>query len=126
MGKTDWTKEQKLAALMALPWDVRVERDEEGDLFARIAEIPDAVADGATERELGRELWQSLYASLVLRLDRGDPIPLPAKSALPWEMLASPAWHPASAVAAPFVIHREAYLKAVDSQNAAGKFAIVV
>lgn len=84
-----WNRESKLDALMRLPWTVNVEREEDGSLFARVAEIPDAIADGDDDRSLARELWDSLRASLAFRLDHGDPIPLPAGRLLPWE---DPKW----------------------------------
>lgn len=85
MAQTDdWTREQKLLSLMLLPWTVTTERDEDGSWIARVGEIRDAIATGANEREMGIDLWESLQASLAVRLDRGDPVPLPAGSALPW------------------------------------------
>jgi predicted RNase H-like HicB family nuclease len=82
----DWTTEQKLAALMRLPWSVTVAPNvEEGYLVARVAELPSAVATGEDERALGRDLWAAIEASLACYLEFGDPIPLPAGAALPWE-----------------------------------------
>lgn len=126
MANNKWSQEEKLLALMALPWDVRVTTEDDGSLFAQVTEVRDAVADGADERELSRELWESLYASLALRLEGNLPVPLPKGHALPWEQRESPEWHPTTAVAGPLLLHREAYLKALHSQDAAGKFAIAV
>lgn len=65
MKQTTWTNEQKLAALMALTWSVSVETDPaDGSFIARVAEVPDAIATGATERELARDLFESLECSL--------------------------------------------------------------
>lgn len=86
---TAWNRESKLDALMRLPWSVTVEREDDGSLFARVAEVPDAIADGEDDKSLARDLWDSLRASLALRLDQGDPIPLPAGRLLPWE---DPQW----------------------------------
>lgn len=84
MTKREWTRELKLRALMQLPWDVRITAEDDGSLFGQIAEVSDAVADGASETELAKELWESLYESLAVRLDRGDDIPLPVGRQLPW------------------------------------------
>lgn len=82
-----WTFDQKLDALMRLRWSIAVERDEdEGYLIARVAELPDTIATGDNDRELAREMWDSLRASLGARLEHGDPIPLPKGAiVLPWQ-----------------------------------------
>lgn len=85
MTATNWTPQQKLMALMRLPWSLRIERDElDGSLIAEVAEIPDAIATGSTVKELAKDLWESLAASLQIRLEHGDMIPLPPGSVLPW------------------------------------------
>lgn len=125
MAQRQWTKDEKLLALMALPWDVQVVAEEDGSFFAKVSEIPDAVADGEDERELAREIWQSLYASLALRLDRAMPITLPDGCALPWEVQMAPPWHPDVAEAAgPLVLHGAAYKRALQAAGAAGDFAV--
>jgi predicted RNase H-like HicB family nuclease len=86
MAQQEWTRARKLAALMRLPWTVTTERNADEDyLVARVAELPSVIATGATERELARDLWESLEASLVVYLDYDDTIPLPAEQVLPWE-----------------------------------------
>ena len=80
-----WTSAERLAALMRLPWSIRVETDpHDGGLIARVTEVPDAIATGATERELAKDLWDALYLSLKVRLEHDDWIPLPAGQELPW------------------------------------------
>lgn len=70
-----WTREQKIAALLRLPWTIRPDKDvDEGYFIARVAEIPSLIATGATPEELERDFWQSLQASLEVSLDYGDPI----------------------------------------------------
>lgn len=83
----EWTREQKLAALLLLPWTIRVERDpDEGYMVARVPEVPSAIATANDEAGLERELWESLQLSLEVALDHGDPISLPAQvPVLPWE-----------------------------------------
>ncbi len=91
MTLRDWTAKQRLTSLMRLPWSIHVERDEaDGSLVAQVGEIPDAIATGASMRELAKDLWESLAASLEIRLEHGDMIPLPAGSALPWETESGP------------------------------------
>ena len=82
-----WTREQKIAALLRLPWTIRPDKDvDEGYLIARVAEIPSVIATGATPEELERDFWQSLQASLEVSLDYGDPITLPRSlRTLPWD-----------------------------------------
>lgn len=86
MPETTWSNQQKLAFLMRLPWSVRVETDPTDlSLFASVAEIPDALADAADDEELLRALWDSLYSSLSVRLEHGDPIRVPSGIVLPWD-----------------------------------------
>ncbi|HKT07800.1 MAG TPA: hypothetical protein VJR24_07895 [Gemmatimonadaceae bacterium] len=82
-----WTREQQLAALLRLPWTVKVDHDvDEQSLTARVAEIPSAIAVGASAPELTRNLWDSLRASLEVYLDYDDEIPLPpGVKRLPWQ-----------------------------------------
>jgi predicted RNase H-like HicB family nuclease len=86
MSEHVWTEESKLLALLALPWSISVSEDAaDGSLIAEVGEIPDAIATGDTEKALAIDLWESLKASLAIRLENEDPIPLPAGiSALPW------------------------------------------
>ncbi len=85
MTATNWTPQQQLMALMRLPWSLRIERDEsDGSLTAEVAEIPDAIATGDSVKELAKDLWEALAASLEIRLEHGDTIPLPPGSVLPW------------------------------------------
>lgn len=91
MTRDTWTPQQRLLALMRLPWTVRVERDEaDGSWVAQVAEVPDAIATGRSMKELARDLWESLTASLEIRLEHGDAVPLPHGSALPWRGHPSP------------------------------------
>lgn len=84
VNATQWTRDKKLAALMKLSWTVTVTKEDDGSFFARVEEIPDAVADGETEKELALQIWESLQSSLALRLDQGDDIALPSGRVLPW------------------------------------------
>jgi predicted RNase H-like HicB family nuclease len=72
--------ESEMAATIeqALAWPWRVDVTvEDGELVARVAEMPDAVATGTTHEELERDLWASIRASLRAHLEFGDPIPQP-------------------------------------------------
>jgi predicted RNase H-like HicB family nuclease len=86
-----WTRQQQLRALLRLPWTIVPSKNEsDGYLVARIAELPDVLATGDDDRELMKDLFQSLEASLMVRLDHDDSIPLPAGSMLPWEQSPDP------------------------------------
>ena len=85
MAIQNWTAQEKLAALMRLPWTLRITEEPDGSRVARVEEIPDAIATGRTSKELAVDLWESLAGSLEIRLEHDDPIPLPKGSTLPWE-----------------------------------------
>lgn len=80
---TSGARARSLVSLIRLPWTVTVE-ESHGCMIARVRELPDAIATGDTERELALDLWQAVEASLAIRLDNGDDIPLPEGSRLPW------------------------------------------
>jgi hypothetical protein len=82
-----WTREQKLQALLRLPWTFTVERNEPGRYWvARVVEVPSAIATADNERQLSREAWASLQASLEVYLDNDDDVPLPPGiQRVPWE-----------------------------------------
>jgi predicted RNase H-like HicB family nuclease len=84
MTESKLTMEERVA-LMRLPWSVRVERDEDNGLVARVAEIEDAIATGEDEKALALDLWEAIQASLTARLEHGDQVPLPKGYRLPWE-----------------------------------------
>lgn len=94
----NWSRDQKLAALMALPWTVSVEHDSDGSLIARVAEMPDSIATGETEKALARDLWESIEASLSVRLDNDDPFVVPPGITLPWELGKAPPAPPADVI----------------------------
>ncbi len=85
-----WTLDQQREHLLALPWTVQV-TSEDGDLVARVSELPGLVAVGSDERELQQELFSALEAMLDALLVHGDPISLPAHAELPWEKGKAPA-----------------------------------
>jgi predicted RNase H-like HicB family nuclease len=79
-----WTEQQKVEALLRLPWTVSVEKGPDGDFVAYVREIPGVIATGETMKALGIDLWQSLNAALQCFVEFNDDIPLPPGSALPW------------------------------------------
>lgn len=81
---TEWTLDQQRQYLLGLAWTVQV-TSEDGDLVARVAELPGLVAVGAKEKELQRELFAALEAMLDAMLVEGDPISVPGNAALPWD-----------------------------------------
>lgn len=85
-----WTQEEKIEALLRLPWTVKTARTEDG-FVAEVAELPSALATGDTMKLLARDLWDSLKATLTSYLEFNDPIPLPAGVSAPWEASESPA-----------------------------------
>jgi hypothetical protein len=91
MTARDWTPQQKLMALMRLPWSVRVKQDDvRGSFTAQVAEIPEVMGTGNSMKELGKSLWVSLADNLERRLKRGDMVPLPPGKKLPWDGERSP------------------------------------
>ena len=92
-------RESRLAALLRLPWTVRVERSDEGYFVARCAELPGSIATGSKD-EIEGEFWESMRATLGTLLDDGDRIPLPnGVKILPWEV-SFPRWEPTTHVSA--------------------------
>jgi hypothetical protein len=124
MTDRDWTRDDRLVALMQMPWDIKVTREEDGSYFAEVTEIPDAVADAPDERLLAAEIWNSLVESLAVRLDRGEAIPLPEGYRLPWEVGQKPR-RPLTETAVTAVLAREAFERARTPQAAAGDFQLV-
>ena len=81
----EWNREKKIAALVLLPWTVIVARDDTDEYFvARVAELSDVIATGKNDRELARDLWESLETSFDARLDFDVELPLPRNSIAPW------------------------------------------
>jgi predicted RNase H-like HicB family nuclease len=87
-----WTNERKVDALLRLPWRLRVTHGEEnGHWVMRADEIPSALATGSTPEEVETAFWESLRESLLVYLECGDPIPLPAGvKCLPWQLTGQP------------------------------------
>jgi hypothetical protein len=107
-----WTAEQKLKALMRLPWTVSFDPSEFGSyIVARITEIDDAMATGENERAAARALYESLRESLAVRLDHDDPIPLPPNVVLPWVARPEPPMEPR--VVTPALGNRDAWQRPV-------------
>jgi predicted RNase H-like HicB family nuclease len=87
MTDTVWTDERKLEALLRLPWTLSMTHNpEDGNWVIRVAELPAALATGATPEELEPAFWESLRETLAVFLENGDTIPLPPlASRYPWE-----------------------------------------
>ena len=80
-----WTIDNKVEALIRLPWSVRIERDDpDGAYVAVCSELPSVVASGASERELDADFFESLRETLRCYLEAGDEPPLPNCAKLPW------------------------------------------
>lgn len=86
----NWTTDNKIEWFLRLPWRIEVIREEDGTLFARVPELPGAVADGVDDESLAASFWESLEATLRAYLDSGHPVPVPYSFPLPWERSAPP------------------------------------
>ncbi|MEP6832951.1 MAG: hypothetical protein ABJB74_06130 [Gemmatimonas sp.] len=82
-------RDPKVAQLMALPWTIRVSKDDENGLVAMVEELPDAIATGNTPEELERDFWQSLAESIRARLALGDEVPRPVRATKPLPSMVS-------------------------------------
>lgn len=81
-----WTIEQKLAALLRLPWTLRVQRDAaEGYFIAECTEMPEVTATATDERLLDRELWAAMETALRARIDDDDVVLPRGTKVRPWE-----------------------------------------
>jgi predicted RNase H-like HicB family nuclease len=87
MTNAMWTNERKLEALLRLPWTLRMTHNtEDGTWVLRVAELPAALATGATPEALEPAFWESLRETLAVFLEHGDTIPLPPLvSRYPWQ-----------------------------------------
>jgi predicted RNase H-like HicB family nuclease len=85
-----WTIDDKVEWLLTLPWQIRVEQEDDGSLFAQVEQLAGAVADGATPEALDASFWMSLRETLRAYLEAGDPIPLPVAVTPPWEQAIRP------------------------------------
>jgi predicted RNase H-like HicB family nuclease len=81
-----WTNDQKVSALLRLPWTINVLRSD-GYFVSHVLEIPSALATADSADDLEDETWASLRASLEVYVENGDAVPLPSGvAALPWEV----------------------------------------
>lgn len=72
-------RDPKIAQLMALPWTIRVTRDDDNGFVARIDELPETIATGDTGEAMEGDFWEALAASLRARIHFGAPIPVPKR-----------------------------------------------
>ena len=87
MTQDMWSNEQKLDALLKLPWSLRMTQNtEEGYWVMRVEELPAALATAETPHALEGAFWESLRETLSVFLEHGDVIPLPAVvKRYPWQ-----------------------------------------
>ena len=71
------TEQRDLAYYMALPYTKTLQRDEDGDTVARIAELRGCAAHGADEKEALRNLKEAQRLWLEDCLEAGDAVPEP-------------------------------------------------
>jgi predicted RNase H-like HicB family nuclease len=77
-------KNRDLAYYIALPYTKTLQRDEDGDMVARIAELRGCAAHGANDKEALRNLAEAQRLWIEDCLEAGDAVPGPEQhSALP-------------------------------------------
>lgn len=62
-------------------WPARIKRDAKGRYVVKFPEFPEALTDGATESEATANAADALSETLMQRLKRNEPIPVPHKAA---------------------------------------------
>ena len=73
MVNNQWSNDQKLEALMALPWTLKFGTDAvDGSVTAEVART-EAIAAGKDMKKLSAALYDALSASLASRLEHDDP-----------------------------------------------------
>lgn len=71
------TEKRDLAYYMALAYTKTLQRDEDGDMVARIVELRGCAAHGANEKEALRNLTEAQRLWLADCLEAGDAVPVP-------------------------------------------------
>ncbi|MGB7761784.1 MAG: type II toxin-antitoxin system HicB family antitoxin [Bryobacteraceae bacterium] len=82
------TEKHNLAHYMALPYTRLLRRDADGDIVARIAELPGCSAHGENEGEALKNLQEAQRLWLEDCIEAGDSVPEPEKE----ELLPSGKW----------------------------------
>lgn len=78
------TEKHNLAYYMALPYTKLLRPDEDGDIVARIVELPGCSTHGKDEEETLKNLQEAQRLWLEDCIEAGDPVPEPEKEeALP-------------------------------------------
>ncbi|MGA3261173.1 MAG: type II toxin-antitoxin system HicB family antitoxin [Bryobacteraceae bacterium] len=75
------TEKHDLAYYMALPYTKLLRPDEDGDIVARIVELPGCSAHGENEAEALKNLQEAQRLWLEDSIEAGDPVPEPEKEA---------------------------------------------
>lgn len=73
------TEINNLARYMALPYTRLLRPDADGDIVARITELPGCSAHGANEKEALKNLQEAQRLWLEDCIEAGDPVPEPEK-----------------------------------------------
>jgi len=78
------SERRNIADYLGLPYTRTLQRDEDGDVVARVAELPGCSAHGATEREALRSLAEAQRLWIEDCIEAGDAVPVPERAdALP-------------------------------------------
>jgi antitoxin HicB len=73
--------EGEIDRIMAAGYNTEVRRNSDGTYFARIVEFPGCMTEGDTREEALAELDDAMRGWLEVKLEDGDPIPLPITDA---------------------------------------------
>jgi antitoxin HicB len=71
------TERKDISRYLGLPYTKTLRRDEDGDVVARIAELPGCSAHGATEREALLNLEEAQKLWIEDCIEAGDRVPVP-------------------------------------------------
>lgn len=83
---TTWSVELKVRFLSRLRWTIVPDKDEDGILVVRVAELPGLIAAGMNEKELSRAFHEALDAYLESVVSGGgEPLRPGHSPAMPWD-----------------------------------------
>ncbi len=81
-------REKQVRDFLALPYTTVLRRDDDGDIVARIDELPGCTAHGKSESDALSNLREAMELWITERIEAGQPVPEPA----PEEVLPSGKW----------------------------------
>ena len=78
---------QTLEEYLALPYTFRVQPDPSGGYVASVDELPGCVSQGETWEETGAMIHDAMAAWISVKLEDGQPVPLPQEESEPARLL---------------------------------------